>query len=68
MLDHYRAILASTDNEKERKFNVAQYKEKFQTSQGVEYTGGCKMMWEMEAIEFWESTPGGKMPWQVAEA
>lgn len=61
MLDHYRNILCSTEDPKLQKFSVAQYKESFKTSQGVEFRGHGEMMWEGRAIEFWCSPQGGSL-------
>eukprot|EP00959_Pyramimonas_sp_CCMP1952_P229917 4806939-Pyramimonas_sp.AAC.1 len=68
MLDHYRGILATAETAKEQKFVVAQYKELHETSQGVEGTDHGKMMWEDEAIEFWQTTPGGSLGKTEAKA
>jgi hypothetical protein len=60
MIKYYEA-LEPQGRQKNIKFGVARYKETSKTEQAVETIDRGRLMWERQAVEFWQSTDGGKL-------
>ena len=66
MLDYYRNLVA--DDGKPAKFSVAHYEEGFRTEQGVQFAGEGEMMWEAQAVQWWQTIRGGSLSLDAAQA
>jgi hypothetical protein len=68
ILDFYRQLEANCTPGSKSKFNVAQFEEEHRAEQSVDFLDLGTMMWEQQAIEHWQSTPGGSLSHSDAKA
>ena len=68
MLQQYRVMLGEAGNPKRIKINVAELRENVTRQQRQTVVNHGRMMWMREAIEFWQTTSGGALSLEAAEA
>lgn len=70
MLDSYSKAGAEAERLKlkKTKWNLSQYKESIIAKSGTDFVAHGELMWERQAIEFWQSTSGGRLSEEAAKA
>ena len=53
---------------KKTKWNLSQYKEAVVAKSGTNFVEHGELMWERQAIDFWQSTSGGRLTEEAAKA
>lgn len=70
MLDNYRGTKKEADAKglKRAKWSVAKYQETVKYASGMDFRAQGRMMWKLEAIEYWQTTAGGQHSLDEAKA